>query len=84
MKWDLTKRKRASRKTRIVKCPRCGKYGQVAMFAGRSRTPKLAGSISHKGSTYSIGGMQGLMVDASCNLTLAEVEKIESWLRKEQ
>jgi len=73
--WDLTKRKRTSLKYRIVKCPVCGKYGQVAMYVGRSRTPKNAGMIRHRGHVEL--GMFN-MIDESCNLTLTQVQEIEA------
>ncbi len=82
--WDLTTRKRASRKYRIVKCPKCGKYGQVAIFVGHSRTPKMAGIVKHKGHTYSLGGFQGNVIDQECNLTEAQVVEIEAWLDKKE
>ena len=76
--WDLTKRKRASRKFRIVKCPICGKYGQVSMYVGRSKTPKNAGMIKHRGH-IELGAFN--MIDESCNLTLEDIQEIEIWLK---
>jgi hypothetical protein len=82
--WDLTKRKRASRKNRIVKCPVCGEYGQVAIFVDHGRTPKFAGTVSHKGHTYSAGIFEGNMIDESCILTEAQAVEIEAWLANEE
>jgi hypothetical protein len=77
-RWDLTTRKRASRKYRIVKCPVCGKYGQVKFYTGTSKTEKLAGCVDHRGHVEL--GMFN-MIDESCTLNLEQANKIRDWLR---
>ena len=79
--WDLTTRRRANKKLRIVKCPVCGRYGQVSIHLGHSRTPKFAGIVKHKGHVE-MGAFN--MIDVSCNLIEAQVVQIEKWLKGEK
>jgi hypothetical protein len=74
-RWDLTTRKRASRKYNIIKCPVCGRYGQVKFYTGSSKTEKFAGCVDHKGHI-----VMGLFneVDDSCTLNLEQVKALEA------
>ena len=73
MKWDLTTRKRASKKYHIIKCPVCGKYGQAVVYVESDRTPKFVGMVKHKGHTE----LGFNMIDESCTLTQAHLDEME-------
>ena len=73
--WDLTTRKRISKKQRIIKCPVCGRYGQVKFYTGPSKTEKFAGSVDHKGH-IELGMFN--MIDDFCNLNLEQVKALEA------
>jgi hypothetical protein len=77
MQWDLTKRKRASRKHQIVKCPVCDKYGQAVLYI--DGTPGCAGMIKHKGH-IEMGFFN--MIDDSCTLNIDQADIINQWLKE--
>jgi C4-type Zn-finger protein len=74
-RWDLTTRKRASRKYNIINCPVCGRYGQLVTYIDKDRTPKFAGMVKHKGHIEA--GMFN-MIDDSCTLNLEQVNALEA------
>lgn len=78
MTWDFTNYKRASKKSRVVKCPVCGKYGQARIYIDADRTPKFAGLLVHSGHVE-IGMFN--VIDESCNLNLEQANEIRDWLR---
>lgn len=60
--WDYTKM--SARRKGLVRCPKCGKIGQLTLYTPPKGSP--SGIVKHKGHVEL--GMFN-MVDESCNLS---------------